>query len=117
LTSLMLPNGNVGSTKNEKKRVKGFEPSTSTLATWCSTTELHPRGNAAGCSNANLQHPRGELQTPTHCGPHEIICGPRSTASPAREGKNLPDVLSKMPPPHLQRKSPTLTLRGQQFTP
>ena len=27
----------------KKERVKGFEPSTATLATWCSTTELHPR--------------------------------------------------------------------------
>lgn len=26
------------------ERVMGFEPTTSTLATWCSTPELHPRG-------------------------------------------------------------------------
>jgi hypothetical protein len=30
----------------ERERVKGVEPSTATLATWCSTTELHPHGVA-----------------------------------------------------------------------
>ena len=36
------------------ERVKGFEPSTPTLARLCSTTELHPRRiyqNRMGCSN------------------------------------------------------------------
>lgn|GEM_PF-4108476 len=34
---------------HKKKRVKGFEPSTSTLATWCSTTELHPQVRLDDC--------------------------------------------------------------------
>ncbi len=31
---------------NKKKRVMGIEPTTTTLATWCSTTELHPQYSA-----------------------------------------------------------------------
>ena len=37
-------NGNLTDRKNRiKERMKGVEPSTATLATWCSTTELHPQ--------------------------------------------------------------------------
>jgi hypothetical protein len=34
-----LQNYNSG---NKQERVMGIEPTTTTLATWCSTTELHP---------------------------------------------------------------------------
>ena len=41
----------------KKERMKGVEPSTATLATWCSTTELHPhnvRFENAVARNDNL---------------------------------------------------------------
>ncbi len=46
--------------RNEKKRVKGFEPSTSTLATWCSTPELHPQTR---CRHTRLRTKARALQT------------------------------------------------------
>ena len=36
------------------ERVMGFEPTTTTLATWGSTTELHPQGQDAFCVPATL---------------------------------------------------------------
>src|SRR5256884_4178506 len=65
-----------------EKRVMGLEPTTATLATWRSTTELHPRDLAfgAGLGRPLYQHfRRGKRE-----GKGKVCAGPRRVSPAGR---------------------------------
>jgi hypothetical protein len=56
----------------------GLEPTTTTLATWCSTTELHPRLGRPGDRWGGNSHSADYSAVPVRCQPKKAVpdrCG------------------------------------------